>query len=262
MEEQYAHKVCCYLLEAAAGELDRMPKETRQDVQDAIASLRGGGSRGLERSQNRAERALEYTVVGVMEDGAILNQVVREVRDLGVGPDDLTVILKRKNPDEPEPFPDETRYIVIPDDSRGLEVPLGFAIVFVLVGLLFAATTPSIGIPSFLVFVSLAAVLVASAFTRVGISPILTDMEAPREESGSWNDEFELGRVLLFAIVRDRSTILSLRTIMQRNNAAYYIVDRRLEPRAVHQAVLHRAGDHERRPTRRTEPGTRSAQGA
>jgi len=29
---------------------------------------------------------------------------------------------------------------------------------------------------------------------------------------------------------------------MQRGGATYYIVDRRLEPRAVHQATLHRVG--------------------
>src|SRR5215211_966841 len=117
----------------------------------------------------------EYTVVGILEDGAALNQAVREIRDLGVGRDDLTVILKREDPDEPEPFPEGTRYIVIPDDSRGLEVPVGFAVAFLALGLFFAVTTPSIGVPAFLVFISLAAVLLAGSFTRVGVVPVLTD---------------------------------------------------------------------------------------
>jgi hypothetical protein len=32
---------------------------------------------------------------------------------------------------------------------------------------------------------------------------------------------------------------------LQRGGAMYYIVDRRLEPRAVHQATLHRSGKRE-----------------
>jgi hypothetical protein len=192
------------------------------------------------------ERASEYTIVGVIGDGAELNRAVREIRDLGVGKDDLTVILKRQDPDEPEPFPEGTRYIVIPDDRRGLEVPVGFAIAFVLLGLFFVAVVPSIGIPTFLVFISLAAVLLAGSFTRVGAQPILTDMEAPREEAGSWNDEFEMGRVLIFAMTRERRLIRPMREILQANGADYYIMEGRLEPRAVAQAVLHRAGPNER----------------
>jgi hypothetical protein len=192
------------------------------------------------------ERASEYTIVGVIGDGAELNRAVREIRDLGVGKDDLTVILKRQDPDEPEPFPEGTRYIVIPDDRRGLEVPVGFAIAFVLLGLFFVAVVPSIGIPTFLVFISLAAVLLAGSFTRVGAQPILTDMEAPREEAGSWNDEFEMGRVLIFAMTRERRLIRPMREILQANGADYYIMVGRLEPRAVAQAVLHRAGPNER----------------
>jgi hypothetical protein len=157
-----------------------------------------------------------------------------------VDPDDLTVVLKRKDPSEPEPFPDGTRYIVVPDDRRGLEVPIGFAIVFVLFGILFAVTTPSIGVPTFMVFISLAAILIAGSFTRVGVDPILTDMEAPREESGSWNDQFEVGRVLIFASTRDRRLLRPIREALQSAGAEYYIEDRRLEPRAVHQAVLYR----------------------
>lgn len=181
-----------------------------------------------------------YTVIGVIEDGAGLNRAVAEVRELGVGRDDLTVVLKRKNPDEPEPFPDGTRYIVIPDDRRGLEVPIGFAIAFMVFGTLFAITTPAIGVPTFMVFISLAAILIAGSFTRVGVYPILTDMEAPSEESGSWNEQFEMGKVLLFASTQDRRLIRPVREAMQRSDAMYYIIDRRLEPRAVHQATLHR----------------------
>ena len=191
------------------------------------------------------ERAPEYTIVGVVSDGAELNRSVREIRDLGVGKDDLTVILKRRDPDEPEPFPEGTRYIVVPDDRRGLEVPVGFAISFVLLGLFFVAVVPSIGLPTFLVFISLAAVLLAGTFTRVGAQPILTDMEAPRAESGTWNDEFEMGKVLIFAMTRERRLIRPMREILQANNADYYIVEGRMEPRAVAQAVLHRAGPNE-----------------
>ena len=186
-----------------------------------------------------------YTVIGVIDDGAGLNRAVSEVRELGIGRDDVTVILKRKNPEEPEPFPDGTRYIVIPDDRRGLEVPIGFAIAFVVFGTLFAVTTPAIGVPTFIVFISLAAILIAGSFTRVGVSPILTDMEAPSEESGSWNEQFEMGKVLLFASTQERRLIRPVREAMQRVGATYYIVDRRLEPRAIHQATLHRTGQRE-----------------
>src|ERR687885_502222 len=106
----------------------------------------------------------EYTVIGVIEDGAALNQAVKEIRDLGVGSDDLTVILKRKDPDETEPFPEGTRYIVVPDDRRGLEVPVGFAVAFLVLGLFFAIVVPSLGVPAFLVFISLAAVFFAGSF--------------------------------------------------------------------------------------------------
>jgi hypothetical protein len=34
-----------------------------------------------------------------------------------------------------------------------------------------------------------------------------------------------------------------MREALQRAGATYYIVDRRLEPRAVHQAVLYRSGE-------------------
>jgi len=185
-----------------------------------------------------------YTVVGVINDGTELNQAVREIRDLGAGRDDLTVVLKREDMSEPEPFPEGTRYIVVPGDKRGLEVPIGFAIAFIVFGIFFAVTTPAIGIPTLMVFVSLAAILLVGSLTRVGVSPILTEMEAPPEEAGTWNDQFEIGKVLIFASTRERRLLRPMREALQRVGAMYYIVDRRLEPRAVHQAILHRAGEH------------------
>src|ERR687889_190557 len=178
-----------------------------------------------------------------MDDGAALQRTVTEIQNLGVSRDDLTVILKRKDPDEPEPFPEGTRYIVVPDDRRGLEVPVGFAVAFLVLGMFFAIVVPSIGIPTFLVFISLAAMLLAGSFTRVGAVPILTDMQAPREEAGAWNDQFEMGKVLIFAMTGERRLIRSIREIIQANgvsDASYYIVDGRVEPRAVGQAVMHR----------------------
>lgn len=183
-----------------------------------------------------------YTVVGVIEDGTGLNQAVKEVRDLGVGRDDLTVVLKRVDSSEPEPFPDGTRYIVVPADRRGLEVPFGFAIAFIVFGIFFAITTPAIGIPTLMVFLSLAIILFAAMLTRVGVNPILMEMEAPQEEADAWNEQFEFGKVLIFASTRERRLLRPVREAMQRGGAMYYIVDRRLEPRAVHQATLHRSG--------------------
>lgn len=197
---------------------------------------------GLGRDRGLPEQVSEYTVIGVIDDGQELNQAVGDIRELGVGPDDLTVVLKRQDPGEPEPFPEGTRYIVVPDDRRGLEVPIGFAIAFIVFGIFFAITTPAIGIPALVVFVSLAAILFAGSLTRVGVSPILTDMEAPREESESWNEQFEFGKVLVFANTRDRRLLRPVREALQRGGATYYIVDERLEPRAIHQAILYRAG--------------------
>ncbi len=197
---------------------------------------------------NPTEQRTEYTVVGIVDDGAALNRAVREIRDLGVTRDDLMVILKRQDPDEPEPFPEGMLYIVVPNDRRGLEVPIGFAVAFLVLGAFFAIAVPSIGVPTFLVFISLAAVLLAGSFTRVGAVPILTDMQAPREEAGAWNDQFEMGKVLIFAMTRERRLIRPIREIMQANGvseASYYIIDGRLEPRAVGQAVIHRAGPNE-----------------
>jgi hypothetical protein len=188
------------------------------------------------------EQGSWYTVIGVIDDGSGLNQAVTEIRELGVDRDDLTVVLKRVNASEPEPFPDGTRYIVIPADRRGLEVPLGFAIAFIVFGIFFAITTPAIGIPTLMVFVSLATILFAASLTRVGVHPILMEMEAPQEEADAWNDEFEFGKVLVFASTRERRLLRPVREAVQRGGGMYYIVDRRLEPRAVHQATLHRAG--------------------
>ncbi len=196
----------------------------------------------MEEGREAPERVPEYTVVGVIDDGIQLNQAVKEIRDLGVDRDDLTVILKREDLGEPEPFPQDTRYIVIPADKRGLEVPIGFAIAFIIFGVLFAITTPAIGIPTLMVFLSLAGILFVGSLTRVGVSPILTEMEAPPEEAGTWNQEFEMGKVLVFASTRERRLLRPIREALQRGGAMYYIVDRRLEPRAIHQATLHRAG--------------------
>jgi hypothetical protein len=191
------------------------------------------------------EQVPEYTVVGVIDDGTGLNQAVKEILDLGVDRDDLTVILKREDMSEPEPFPEGTRYIVVPGDKRGLEVPIGFAISFIVLGILFAITTPAIGIPSLMVFLSLAGILFVGSLTRVGVAPILTEMEAPSEEAGTWNDQFEMGKVLVFASTRERRLLRPIREALQRGDAMYYIVDRRLEPRAIHQATLHRVGGRE-----------------
>ena len=157
------------------------------------APCRGGLDPSLEVSvlvegREVPEQGSWYTVVGVIDDGTGLNQAVTEIRELGVDRDDLTVVLKRVDASEPEPFPDGTRYIVIPADRRGLEVPLGFAIAFIVFGIFFAITTPAIGIPTLMVFVSLAIILFAASLTRVGVTPILMEMEAPQEEADAWND--------------------------------------------------------------------------
>lgn len=188
------------------------------------------------------EQGSWYTVVGVIDDGSGLNQAVTEIRELGVERDDLTVVLKRVDSSEPEPFPEGTRYIVIPADRRGLEVPLGFAIAFFVFGIFFALTTPSIGVPTLMVFASLGIILLAASLTRVGVTPILMEMEAPQDEADAWNDGFEFGKVLVFASTRERRLLRPVREALQRGGATYYIVDRRLEPRAVHQATLHRVG--------------------
>jgi hypothetical protein len=180
-----------------------------------------------------------FTAVAVMEDGADLSQTISDLNDAGIGRENLTVVLKRPDPEEPEPFPDGTRYIVVPDDSRGLELAIGFAAVFAVSALLFAFTTPSIGLVLFLFFIVLAALLAVSSFVRVGVVPILIDMEAPAEESGLWNDEFEKGKVLLFASTQSWRDLTPVWEIFQDRGIYFDVVGRRLEPRPVSGAVLH-----------------------
>ena len=154
-----------------------------------------------------SKRGSWHTLIGIMGDDAGVNQAVLNLREAGITSDSLTVILKREDPDRAEPFPEGTRYIVIPDDSRGLELAIGVAVVFVISGLLFAFTTPVIGASLFLFFMALAAILVVGSFSKVGVMPILIDVEAPAEESGFWNEEFENGKVLLFASTEDRQIL-------------------------------------------------------
>jgi hypothetical protein len=52
-----------------------------------------------------------------------------------------------------------------------------------------------------------------------------------------------MGKVLLFASTRERRLLRPIREALQRAGARYYIVDRRLNPRAVHQAILRRSGE-------------------
>ncbi len=183
-----------------------------------------------------------------MDDDAGVNQAVENLREAGITSDSLTVILKREDPDEPEPFPEGTRYIVIPDDSRGLELAIGVAVLFVISGLLFAFTTPAIGASLFLFFTTLAAILVVGSFSKVGVMPILIDVEAPAEESGFWNEEFENGKVLLFANTQDRHTLESAWEALQRQGVYFDAVGGRLKPQPVSSAVLHwtRAGGSDR----------------
>jgi hypothetical protein len=139
-----------------------------------------GGEGALNEARDQVPvQSSEYTVVSVIEDGTELNQAVSDLRDLGITGENLTVVLKRQDPDEPKPFPEGTRYIVVPDDSRGLVIPIGFAAVFATAALLFAFTTPSIGTLVFVFFIALATILAAGAFIRVGGDPILIDMEVP-----------------------------------------------------------------------------------
>ena len=191
-----------------------------------------------------AEKNLWYhTVVGILDDGVTLNRAVSDLRELGITGDDLTVILKRADPDVPEPFPEGTRYIVVPDNLRGLEIPIGFAAIFVVVSLLFAFTAPGLGTMVFVFFSAMAAILAAGAFSRVGVDPILMEMEAPPEASGLWNDEFEKGKVLVFASTADRRVLRPAWEALRRQGADFYTVKRRLEPQPTSGATLHRAGE-------------------
>src|SRR5215213_6065907 len=207
-----------------------------------------GESRGI-----TPEEASGYTVVGILEDGAGLNQAVSELRKVGIGGENLTAILKRPDPDVPEPFPEGTRYILIPDDSRGLGLTIGFAAVFVVSGLLFAFTTPQIGVVLFVFFISVAALLAVTVFTRVGVMPILIDIEAPANESAFWNDEFERGKVLLFASTRDQRPLKRIWEVFERQGAYFDIVPKRMVSQPVNGAVLHRTERGEQRAREREE---------
>jgi hypothetical protein len=195
-------------------------------------------------------QAREYTVVGIVKDGAELNRVVSELRALRIDGENLTVVLKREAPDEPEPFPEGTRYIVVPDDYRGFAIPIGFAAVFLVTALFFAFTAPGVGTLVFIFFTALATILAAGAFTRVGVDPILIDMEVPAGDSDLWNDEFEKGKVLVFASTTDRRTLRPIWEALREQGADFYIIERRLKPQPVSGAVLHWAGEEENREER------------
>lgn len=197
-----------------------------------------------------ARQAPEYTVIGIVNDGAELNKLVSDLRALRIDGEDLTVVLKREAPDEPEPFPEGTRYIVVPDDYRGFAIPIGFAAVFLVTALLFAFTAPGVGTLVFIFFIALATILAAGAFTRVGVDPILIDMEVPAGDSDLWNEEFEKGKVLVFASTTDRRTLRPIWEAMREQGADFYIVERRLKPQPVSGAVLHWAGEEENREER------------
>jgi hypothetical protein len=197
-----------------------------------------------------AGQAPEYTVVGIVNDGAELNRVVSDLRSLRIDGEDLTVVLKREAPDEPEPFPEGTRYIVVPDDYRGFAIPIGFAAVFLVTALLFAFTAPGVGTLVFIFFTALATILAAGAFIRVGVDPILIDMEVPAGDSDLWNDEFEKGKVLVFASTTDRRSLRPIWEALRKQGADFYIIERRLKPQPVSGAVLHWAGEEENREER------------
>ena len=189
------------------------------------------------------EQGSWYTVVGVIDDGSGLNQAVTEIRELGVDRDDLTVVLKRVDTSEPEPFPDGTRYIVIPADRRGLEVPLGFAIAFIVFGDLLRhhdaghRDTHAHGLR-----LAGGHTLRRLAHEGRGQPDTYGDGGARRRRPTRGTMTFEFGKVLVFASTRERRLLRPVREAVQRGGGMYYIVDRRLEPRAVHQATLHRAG--------------------
>jgi hypothetical protein len=189
-------------------------------------------------------------VVGIVNDGAELNRVVSDLRSLRINGEDLTVVLKREAPDEPEPFPEGTRYIVVPDDYRGFAIPIGFAAVFLVTALLFAFTAPGVGTLVFIFFTALATILAAGAFIRVGVDPILIDMEVPAGDSYLWNDEFEKGKVLVFASTTDRRSLRPIWEALRKQGADFYIIERRLKPQPVSGAVLHWAGEEENREER------------
>ena len=188
------------------------------------------------------ERGEGYTVIGVFEDGGGVSQSIEDLNECGISGEDLTVLLKRKDPDRSEPFPKGTRYIVIPDDDRGLSLIIGFSVIFALTGLFFAFTTPGVGLPFFIFFMGQAAILAAGAFGKVGCLPILIDMQAPPEESGYWNEEFEKGKILIFASSNDRQTVKDVWRNIQERAIYFDVIGKRLVPQPVNQAVIHQSG--------------------
>lgn len=211
----------------------------------------------LSEARNAAEQDSGYTVVGIVEDGVALNRAVSELRELGVSGEDLTAIVKRNEPDEPEPFPEGTRYVVVPDDLRGLEIPIAFAAIFVVASLLFAFTAPGIGTMVFVFFSTMAAILAAGVFTSVGVDPILMQMEVSADEAGQWNEEFEKGKSLVFASTDDRHGLRPLWETLKRQGADFYIIERRLRPEPTSGATLHWAGGEE---SQERAAGSREAQ--
>ncbi len=194
-----------------------------------------------------------YTVIGIVNDDVELNQVISDLRNFGVSGDDLTVVLKRGDPDQPEPLPKGTRYVVVPDDLRGLEIPIGFAAIFAVTGLIFAFTVPGIGTLVFVLFIALATILAAGSFTRVGVDPILMDMEVPAEDSELWNEEFEKGKVLVFASMTERSVLRPIWEALRRQGVDFHVLKRRLEPQPVSGAALRWAGEEEESEERVTD---------
>ena len=88
-------------------------------------------------------------------------------------------------------------------------------------------------------FISVAALLAVTAFTRVGVMPILIDIEAPANESAFWNDEFERGKVLLFASTRGQRLLKPIWEVFERQGVYFDIVAKRMVPQPVNEAVLH-----------------------
>jgi hypothetical protein len=138
----------------------------------------------------------------------------------------------------------------VPDDYRGFAIPIGFAAVFLVTALLFAFTAPGVGTLVFIFFTALATILAAGAFIRVGVDPILIDLEVPAGDSDLWNDEFEKGKVLVFASTTDRRSLRPIWEALRKQEADFYIIERRLKPQPVSGAVLHWAGDEENREER------------
>lgn len=187
------------------------------------------------------ERGAGYAVIRVLEDGAELSQTLGDLGEHDLGGEGPTGVLQRQDPNEPEPFLEGTRYIVVPGDHRGVVQTVGSAVVFVISGLAFAFTTPAIGFVLFF-FVGLAVIVVSTTFFRLEVLPILIDMRAPQEESGFWNEELEGGKVLLFASSEEKKSLRPVWEIMQERSIHFDVIDERLVSRPVNAAVLYVAG--------------------